>query len=903
MSAPPPPHINWGVPGVSIPTPITRPPIDANMITDWDTLTLTPRSAFELSVLCPMSLDAGASEDGRHFTHPNVFFPEFGALYNSTPTAWSGQDARKEWTARAHHLMFDLATKIDLSTGSPTLILQCLGTTIPGVPLLPVAFIVQMFIENVGMVTADEWRTKVLQRWPLNQSGHIPTIELPTVLIPARTNERSAYYIFPGRPFGQLTLLGSTASPLTSTLPSTSAMHTNDADVYDIDDLVLDDEAQTMVDHLEEAIIAEMENRHLHARIEVLEAHKEALNTDLDDAALKIQRLENDLHAARVNTSPWRQGPSTPSCHLVAAPPPYTPSPLGSLSIPAQASTSQVLSPCRAPNTEVATPITDQFLTNHMLMEICGAVILIMHLVSPANWRIELNQLVELTDELMDGLVEAMDSDLSSMPPTKTLTALSAPHRREPLSQSRAPLTLDKKKEKPDLAEKFDKKPRYFLDIFFQGGACMVNHQDKGNPYNMFKAEKAVQHREEGETGKTAPELHDEYYKEYSALMKDEKDALLERHAEVKAELAKVRCNTPCARIRDVLNTVHNIQRMLNDLSYRVGVKAFFCIMQSSADFFMAPQWYFTSKELERYMPITVGRKWDTGAAKVDFLKAKIRDAVLSGLVAIAGQLDIHMDYLHHEESIVLKHSVELVGWSCDRFVNPSKLSSALPVLQELRDALKDGKCKWVKLTPEQLQSRRATWKADFGTGKATPRTRNPRSNIGKKRKRAAHSNNNNGEDDKGGDDGDDTTAPAPNNTSPTAAMTKNLAPVIEEPLDASLPPPSKRLPSPEMSPGLRAPRKPRAKAASNSTQAMTDLDKENTPATKRKGKAPRNDPVTRRVAADMKKAAARCCVPKSRTIISNDEDNDEEVTPTQEVVSVDAAGVPIDPALIGAAV
>jgi hypothetical protein len=42
-----------------------------------------------------------------------------------------------------------------------------------------------------------------------------------------------------------------------------------------------------------------------------------------------------------------------------------------------------------------------------------------------------------------------------------------------------------------DLAQRFDKKPRYFLDIFFQGGARMVNHHSKVNVHNAFKSMKA----------------------------------------------------------------------------------------------------------------------------------------------------------------------------------------------------------------------------------------------------------------------------------------------------------------------------------------------------------------------------------------------------------------------------
>ncbi|KAJ7698301.1 hypothetical protein B0H17DRAFT_873074, partial [Mycena rosella] len=46
------------------------------------------------------------------------------------------------------------------------------------------------------------------------------------------------------------------------------------------------------------------------------------------------------------------------------------------------------------------------------------------------------------------------------------------------------------------LAAKHDLKPRYFLDIFFQGGAYMITHQDKINAYNAFKSEKAEENRE-----------------------------------------------------------------------------------------------------------------------------------------------------------------------------------------------------------------------------------------------------------------------------------------------------------------------------------------------------------------------------------------------------------------------
>jgi hypothetical protein len=44
-----------------------------------------------------------------------------------------------------------------------------------------------------------------------------------------------------------------------------------------------------------------------------------------------------------------------------------------------------------------------------------------------------------------------------------------------------------------DLGKRFNKKPRYFLDIFFQGRAKMVTHNNKTNAFNAFKSLKAAE--------------------------------------------------------------------------------------------------------------------------------------------------------------------------------------------------------------------------------------------------------------------------------------------------------------------------------------------------------------------------------------------------------------------------
>jgi hypothetical protein len=52
-----------------------------------------------------------------------------------------------------------------------------------------------------------------------------------------------------------------------------------------------------------------------------------------------------------------------------------------------------------------------------------------------------------------------------------------------------------------ELAERFNKKPRFFLDIFFHGGARMVHHHEKVNAHNAFVSLKAQELRD----GRLAP--------------------------------------------------------------------------------------------------------------------------------------------------------------------------------------------------------------------------------------------------------------------------------------------------------------------------------------------------------------------------------------------------------------
>ena len=80
---------------------------------------------------------------------------------------------------------------------------------------------------------------------------------------------------------------------------------------------------------------------------------------------------------------------------------------------------------------------------------------------------------------------------------------------------------------------------------------------------------------------------------------------------------------------------------------------------------------------------------------------------------------------------------VELIGWTYEKLVNPSELSTSLPGLRTLLEAINTGSCKFIKLTQDQLKQRREEHQKAIEDGSLpAPKTRKPRKDRGTKRKR-----------------------------------------------------------------------------------------------------------------------------------------------------------------------
>lgn len=111
------------------------------------------------------------------------------------------------------------------------------------------------------------------------------------------------------------------------------------------------------------------------------------------------------------------------------------------------------------------------------------------------------------------------------------------------------------------------------------------------------------------------------------------------------------------------------------------------------------------------------------------------------------------MQYVNYEEAIVQRYGIELQGWTYDKFVNPSELSTSLPLLRKLLTAIDTGSCKFVKLTAEELRKRLETYKKKVESGELKIRERKTRSDAGKRKRKDRDGIDEGSEDDETNDE------------------------------------------------------------------------------------------------------------------------------------------------------
>ncbi|KAF9472020.1 hypothetical protein BDN70DRAFT_819271 [Pholiota conissans] len=182
-----------------------------------------------------------------------------------------------------------------------------------------------------------------------------------------------------------------------------------------------------------------------------------------------------------------------------------------------------------------------------------------------------------------------------------------------------------------ELGDKFDKRPRYFLDRFFHGGQKLIYKQNVTNSFNAFISIKAAQLRIEGEK-ENVIELQKRFKAEYDGLTPEERAGYVTEFNAIKDNSIHIPRATSRGCIQDIGNVARNIERLLESLKTRVGVEGFFCIVRNNTQFYIDPVWYFTAQQLEDYMPVAVGRKWNSTD-----VAAKLESFAIAGCDVISG--------------------------------------------------------------------------------------------------------------------------------------------------------------------------------------------------------------------------------------------------------------------------
>ncbi|KAJ6463585.1 hypothetical protein DFH09DRAFT_1347256 [Mycena vulgaris] len=471
------------------------------------------------------------------------------------------------------------------------------------------------------------------------------------------------------------------------------------------------------------------------------------------------------------------------------------------------------------------------------------------------------------------------------MPQTfATIAAASHRHVRHTEPKPRAKLAPDQVKERREDAaarqQVIDEAlAKWWSDSMALADDLATRYKMKANRKltrtTCFKAEKAAECRANGES-KNVRELHEEFFEEYSKLTDEEKDALVERHKDVGSREVKLRRDTPRAKIQDVSNMVRNMQLLMMGLNQRVGIEGFFCIVRNSSDFHMQPHLHFSSRHLEEYMTIAARQRWNTAEVgakleafaiagcdvvnllrtskqKADHLKMSIRDIVRDKLITKTGDRNAQMQYTNYEEGIVHRYGVKLVGWTFEGpFISPSEMSTSLPALQKLYDALKDDSCRFEKLSPVQLAERIAVHRADIAAGAVAPRVRQPRSDIGTKRPRPTNNVDEEGDSANNTDRGTDNPAqPAVPEAAPPAKRRRKAVAAPREHDDEEEEQPLQET----------APKKTTPATAKKSAPAVAKKG------AKKTTRAPRDDATTRAALQRI----------KSRPFITSDDERDKD--------------------------
>ncbi|KAI0682683.1 hypothetical protein C8T65DRAFT_703154 [Cerioporus squamosus] len=323
--------------------------------------------------------------------------------------------------------------------------------------------------------------------------------------------------------------------------------------------------------------------------------------------------------------------------------------------------------------------------------------------------------------------------------------------------------------EAEDLAATYGKNEQYYLNLMFSGGPKLSAARRKSNPYNAWLHQQAGDGADVVELGKENVDYH--------SLSKEEKEELRSSlEQDKKDQMYGLRLSRK-GRAKDVANACKKVEELRSSaqspvqftgIQSRDGVEGFYMIVRNTGDYTFKPRWWFSSKALDDYLRLSV-RKFEpekigvlaeafaiSGSnffavlqnpkEKALHVKAEIRDYILEALRTITKKAHAAMSYVHFTRDIELVHRVTLVGWTADRFCNPSDLSNSIEELVKLRDALKTDTCRFVQLSDTEYAEVKQKYDEQVKAGLVPARKQ--RKDAGTKRKKTQAAPEEEGEGD-----------------------------------------------------------------------------------------------------------------------------------------------------------
>ncbi|KAL7279279.1 hypothetical protein ACG7TL_007120 [Trametes sanguinea] len=345
------------------------------------------------------------------------------------------------------------------------------------------------------------------------------------------------------------------------------------------------------------------------------------------------------------------------------------------------------------------------------------------------------------------------------------------------------------------LSTRFGNTPEHYVNMMFKSPDKLRAAARKPNPYNAFlhHLAKEAKSNDSDAAMMNAADLSRAHSEQYQALSTEQKAQFVQELCEERNSQQYGLRLTQRARTLDINRTGNLIEELISGLQSRVGIQAMYLIVRSNPELVLEPRWFFSDPALEEYLCGAV-RRFDperigvlaeafcvagsdffcklspfvgvsvltlfsllaqlrTNKEKVNWLKAEIRKTISQGLsksrtvvtsrIAHSGDIAVDitgddaavMSYVQYTRDIQLKYGVSLLGWTHEKWSNPSELGNALEPLKTLYDALKDGSCHFKRLTASEKAVIQQEYDEDLQKGHASARKR--RSDAGQKRKRA----------------------------------------------------------------------------------------------------------------------------------------------------------------------